>query len=94
METDRLVGMLVGLAVGDTLGMPAEFQPRGSFPGVTVPRAGGPFDVQREEIVAIAQRLAGLTTFDLVATRFREDRFGGPGDSIRAIGHPDVDRDT
>lgn len=94
MQTDRLVGMLVGLAIGDTLGMPAEFQPRGGFPEITGLRAGGPFDLHREEIVDVAQRLAGLTTFDLVATRFREDRFGGPGDSIRAIGHPEADRDT
>jgi ADP-ribosyl-[dinitrogen reductase] hydrolase len=38
-------GALVGLAIGDTLGMAIEFETRGDFEPVTKPRAGGPFDL-------------------------------------------------
>lgn len=40
---DRGTGALVGLAVGDALGAPVEFQPRGSFAPVDAMRAGGRF---------------------------------------------------
>jgi ADP-ribosyl-[dinitrogen reductase] hydrolase len=41
--SDRAVGALVGLAIGDALGAPVEFQPRGTFEPVTDLRAGGYF---------------------------------------------------
>jgi ADP-ribosyl-[dinitrogen reductase] hydrolase len=37
--------MLVGLAIGDTLGMPLEFQHRGTFAELDGLRAGGPFNL-------------------------------------------------
>ena len=40
---DRGAGALLGLAIGDALGAPVEFQPRGSFAPVTDMRAGGRF---------------------------------------------------
>jgi ADP-ribosyl-[dinitrogen reductase] hydrolase len=40
---DRLIGSLVGLAVGDAVGTTVEFRPRGSFPIVTDMTGGGPF---------------------------------------------------
>ena len=39
----RFRGCLLGLAVGDALGAPVEFEPRGSFPLITDYRGGGPF---------------------------------------------------
>ena len=39
----KVAGALIGLAVGDALGAPVEFQERGSFPLVTEMRAGGYF---------------------------------------------------
>lgn len=40
---DRLIGSLVGLAVGDAVGTTVEFMSRGSFPTVTDMTGGGPF---------------------------------------------------
>lgn len=40
---DRALGALVGLAVGDALGAPAEFRRRGQFPRVTEMLGGGKF---------------------------------------------------
>jgi ADP-ribosyl-[dinitrogen reductase] hydrolase len=40
---ERYRGAMMGLAVGDALGVPAEFKPRGSFPKVTEMIGGGPF---------------------------------------------------
>ncbi len=42
IHKDRQRGMLLGLAVGDTLGAAVEFQAAGTFPEVTGYRAGGP----------------------------------------------------
>jgi ADP-ribosyl-[dinitrogen reductase] hydrolase len=39
----RFRGCLLGLAVGDALGAPVEFEPRGSFPPITGFRGGGSF---------------------------------------------------
>lgn len=43
---DRALGCILGLAVGDAIGAPFEFKPRGSFPPVTAMTGGGPFDLQ------------------------------------------------
>jgi len=43
MIKDKLQGMLVGLAIGDTLGMPLEFKQRGSFEPLVTLQAGGVF---------------------------------------------------
>lgn len=40
---DRIAGALVGLAIGDALGAPVEFSPRGTFEPVTGYREGGRF---------------------------------------------------
>lgn len=42
---DKLSGMLVGLAIGDTLGMPLEFKQRGSFTPLETLEEGGPFNL-------------------------------------------------
>jgi len=46
---DRQRGMLLGLAVGDALGAPVEFQPPGSFPEVRGFQAGGPYGLEAGE---------------------------------------------
>jgi len=46
MKQDRAFGAMFGLAVGDAMGMPIEFRPRGKFEPVTEFRAGGPFKLQ------------------------------------------------
>ena len=46
MNQDRAIGSIFGLAVGDAMGMPIEFRPRGKFDPVTEFRAGGPFKLQ------------------------------------------------
>lgn len=40
---DRIAGAFVGLAIGDALGAPVEFSPRGTFEPVTTYRSGGRF---------------------------------------------------
>lgn len=40
---NRFQGCLLGLAVGDCVGTPVEFKPRGTFPPVTDMKGGGPF---------------------------------------------------
>lgn len=40
---DRIFGSLYGLAIGDALGAPIEFEPRGSFKPVTGFRSGGSY---------------------------------------------------
>ncbi len=40
MNRDRAAGTMFGLAVGDAMGMPVEFRPRGKFDPVTEFRAG------------------------------------------------------
>ena len=44
-ELDRCRGALLGLAVGDALGMPVEFMQPGTFPPVTEMTGGGPYDL-------------------------------------------------
>lgn len=43
---DRAYGALLGLAVGDALGAPWEFQARGTYPKVRDMTAGGPFNLE------------------------------------------------
>ncbi|WP_412053961.1 ADP-ribosylglycohydrolase family protein [Arachnia propionica] len=45
MNEDRILGCLLGLAVGDALGAAVEFQARDSFPPVTDMVGGGVFDL-------------------------------------------------
>lgn len=45
MTEDKQKGMLVGLAIGDTLGMPLEFKQRGSFEPLQTLEAGGPINL-------------------------------------------------
>ena len=46
---DRYRGCLMGLAVGDALGVPNEFKPRGSFQKVNEMIGGGPFHLRPGE---------------------------------------------
>jgi ADP-ribosyl-[dinitrogen reductase] hydrolase len=41
MNQDKAAGSMFGLAIGDAMGMPVEFRPRGKFEPVTEFRAGG-----------------------------------------------------
>ena len=45
MNKDKLQGMLIGLAIGDALGMPVEFKTSGRFEKVTGYQSGGPFNL-------------------------------------------------
>jgi ADP-ribosyl-[dinitrogen reductase] hydrolase len=45
-DLNRFRGCLLGLAVGDAVGMTVEFQPRGSFPLVNNMVGGGVFGLQ------------------------------------------------
>lgn len=45
MLEDKQKGMLIGLAIGDTLGMPLEFKQRGSFTPIEALEEGGPFNL-------------------------------------------------
>lgn len=47
MQKDKFFGSIIGLAVGDALGAPVEFEPRDSYLPITRMRAGGPFNLQR-----------------------------------------------
>jgi len=42
---DRYQGSLIGLAIGDTLGMPLEFKGPDEFEPITKPQSGGPFNL-------------------------------------------------
>jgi ADP-ribosyl-[dinitrogen reductase] hydrolase len=45
MVEDKQKGMFVGLAIGDTLGMPLEFKQRGTFQPLETLSEGGPFNL-------------------------------------------------
>src|SRR5437764_885268 len=49
VDRDRQRGMLIGLAVGDSLGAAVEFMAPGSFPEVTAFRSGGPHRLKAGE---------------------------------------------
>lgn len=68
---ERYRGAMMGLAVGDALGVPAEFQPRGTFPKITEMIGGGPFYLQPGEwtddtsmALCLAQSLIEKDGFD------------------------------
>lgn len=46
---ERYRGTMMGLAIGDALGVPAEFKPRGSFSKITEIIGGGPFNLNPGE---------------------------------------------
>jgi len=46
MNQDRAIGAMLGLAIGDAMGAPVEFRPRGKFTPVTGFRDGGPFKLK------------------------------------------------
>lgn len=47
---DRVLGSLLGLAVGDALGTTVEFMPPGSFEEVTGMQGGGKFSLQPGQV--------------------------------------------
>lgn len=49
MDKNKYRGCLVGLAVGDALGVPLEFQPRDAMPRVTEMLGNGPFHLKSGE---------------------------------------------
>jgi len=46
MKQDRAIGAMLGLAIGDAMGAPVEFRPRGKFTPVTGFSDGGPFKLK------------------------------------------------
>ena len=65
--TDRRIGALLGLAVGDALGAAVEFRPPGTFEPVTGYRGGGPHGLRAGEwtddtsmALALADSLASV----------------------------------
>lgn len=71
-DSDRFLGALIGLAVGDALGAPLEFMPRDAAPAVTGMRGGGKFELQPGQwtddtsmALCIASSLIETGTFDL-----------------------------
>ncbi|RPJ78142.1 MAG: ADP-ribosylglycohydrolase family protein [Alphaproteobacteria bacterium] len=46
MQIDKFFGSIMGLAVGDALGAPVEFEARDTYAPITQMRAGGPFNLQ------------------------------------------------
>jgi ADP-ribosylglycohydrolase len=69
---DRVVGCLLGLAIGDAVGATAEFKPRGSFPALTDMTGGGKFKLAAGEwtddttmALCLGQSLLACDTVDL-----------------------------
>ena len=46
MNQGQALGAMLGLAIGDAMGAPVEFRPRGKFTPVTSFRDGGPFKLK------------------------------------------------
>ena len=53
-SADRAKGALLGLAVGDALGVPLEFEERDVHPLVTEVIGGGPFDLKLGPVLRCA----------------------------------------
>ena len=49
LNKDKMMGSVLGLAIGDAMGQSVEFKQRGSFPEVTGYRGGGPFGLNPGE---------------------------------------------
>jgi ADP-ribosyl-[dinitrogen reductase] hydrolase len=67
----RFRGSLIGLAVGDALGAPVEFEPSGSFPPITGYRGGGSFNLKAGDwtddtslALCLAESLVEMRGFD------------------------------
>ncbi|MES2585821.1 MAG: ADP-ribosylglycohydrolase family protein [Pseudomonadota bacterium] len=76
---DRQRGCLLGLAIGDAMGMPAEFKERGEYEYIDGFRAGGPFNLNAGEwtddtsmALCLADSIIAMGTVDPldVHTRF------------------------
>ncbi len=70
-KTNRQIGCMLGLAIGDAMGAPVEFQKRGSFVPVTEYRSGGKFRLNAGEwtddtamALCLAQSLIDSNGFD------------------------------
>ena len=70
--SERYRGLLLGLAIGDALGMPVQHRRRGTFTPVGDLLAGGPFDLPRgawtddtAQVLCIAESLAECGQVDL-----------------------------
>jgi ADP-ribosylglycohydrolase len=77
---DRCGGALIGLAVGDSLGVAVEFRSSGSFAPVTCYRSGGPHGLN-----------AGEWTDDTSMALALADSIGTAGWSIHDQAHRYVD---
>ena len=94
--TDRARGALLGLAVGDALGAPVEFLPRGTFPPVTGMQSGGRFDLpagawtdDTTMALCLAESLLAHREFHVVDTLNRFCRWAEHGENSstgRAVG--------
>lgn len=69
--TDRAIGAVLGLAVGDAIGTTLEFKPRDSYPPLTDMVGGGPFRLKPGEwtddtsmALALAESLAACGSLD------------------------------
>jgi len=67
IDTDRIEGCFLGLAIGDALGAAVEFEGRNTFPPVTGYRAGGPWGLSAGQwtddtsmALALADRIASV----------------------------------
>jgi ADP-ribosylglycohydrolase len=67
----RFRGSLLGLAIGDALGAPVEFEARGNFSPITGYRGGGPFNLKAGEwtddtslALCLAESLINKQSFD------------------------------
>lgn len=90
MTEDELVmryrGALLGLATGDALGMPLEFQAPGSFPPLTDMVGGGPFNLHPGEwtddtsmALCLAESLIDCQNFDVLDQMWRYVRWMDDG---------------
>lgn len=79
-DKNRFLGCLVGLAVGDAVGAPVEFFPRGRFPPVVDMFSGGKLHIQKGEYtddtsmaLCLADSLLSSQGFDFDDQMYRYD---------------------